>query len=243
LLTLTRIPEGPRGTEPYPAPTGTLSRKAYVEMSVAARRRRCCSGCIPHLRRDTRSLPCFAHHWRRRSVPSTTPRSSTSGLPPPESERSLSPKDTTCRLSSARLGYTAAVLEQHRRRLLGVGARSARASAPAALIDEMDCQRILIVCPNTAKRSVWEPELRRLCPWLEVVVLRNSKAQRERDLGYVKQLAASGSAVCAGRPLRGARHRCCSSGKGWARLVFRGTSSSAMRYTGLPILRPRRLVP
>lgn len=59
-----------------------------------------------------------------------------------------------------------------------------------ALVDDLDCNRVLVVCPNTAKRAVWEPELHRFLPGHEVVVIRNSKSQREKDLGYVSQLIA-----------------------------------------------------
>lgn len=85
-------------------------------------------------------------------------------------------------------GYLAAVLNAHGGAYLGHERGLGKTISSAAIIDETDASRVLIVCPNTAKRSVWEPELHRLCPWLEVVVLRNSKAQRDKDLGYVRQL-------------------------------------------------------
>lgn len=90
------------------------------------------------------------------------------------------------------LAYVAAVLESHGGAYLGWERGLGKSVGTAALIDELDCRRTLIVAPNTAKRAVWAPELARLCPWLEVVVLRNSRPQRERDLGYVKQLIETG---------------------------------------------------
>lgn len=93
------------------------------------------------------------------------------------------------------LGYVDAILETHGAAYLGWERGLGKSVGAAALIDELGAKRILIVAPNTAKRAVWEPELRRLCPWLEVVVLRNSKSQRERDLGYVKQLLSIKSPV------------------------------------------------
>lgn len=92
-------------------------------------------------------------------------------------------------------GYLAAVLQEHGGAYMGWERGLGKTIGAAALIDELDCQRVLIVCPNTAKRSVWAPELRRLCPWLEVIVLRNSKAQRERDLGFLKQFSVSDQPV------------------------------------------------
>lgn len=91
-------------------------------------------------------------------------------------------------------GYLAAVIQQHGGAYLGWERGLGKTIGTAAMIDELDCQRTLVVCPNTAKLSVWEPELRRLCPWLEVVVLRNTKTQREKDLGYVQQLIELGMA-------------------------------------------------
>lgn len=85
-------------------------------------------------------------------------------------------------------GFVAAVLEAHGGAYLGWAMGLGKTLGTAALIDELDCQQILVVCPNTSKKAVWEPELHRFCPWLEVVALRNSKAQREKDLGYVQQL-------------------------------------------------------
>jgi SNF2 family DNA or RNA helicase len=92
---------------------------------------------------------------------------------------------------STDLAYTAAVLRQHGASYLGWERGLGKSVGTAALLDELDSQRVLIVAPNTAKRAVWEPELHRLCPWLDVIVLRNTKAQREKDLGYLKQLDAN----------------------------------------------------
>jgi SNF2 family DNA or RNA helicase len=89
------------------------------------------------------------------------------------------------------LGYVASVLNRHGGAYLGWERGLGKTVGAAALIDELACERVLVVCPNTAKRAVWEPELRRLCPWLEVVSLRNTKAQRDKDLGYVQQLVKS----------------------------------------------------
>ena len=93
------------------------------------------------------------------------------------------------------LGYMAAVLETHGGAYLGWERGLGKTLGTAALIDELDAKQVLIVAPNTAKRAVWEPELRRFCPWLEVVVLRNIKAQRAKDLGYLGQLIQNRSPV------------------------------------------------
>jgi SNF2 family DNA or RNA helicase len=89
------------------------------------------------------------------------------------------------------LGYIHAVLEAHGGAYLGWERGLGKTLGAAALADavsEIDFTQILVVAPNTAKRSVWLPELRRFLPDIEVVVLRNTKSQREKDLGYVRQL-------------------------------------------------------
>jgi SNF2 family DNA or RNA helicase len=86
------------------------------------------------------------------------------------------------------LGYLAAVLTAHGGAYVGWSRGLGKSLGACALVEELECQRVLVVAPNTAKRAVWEPELHRFLPDYEVVVLRNSKSQREKDLGYVRQL-------------------------------------------------------
>lgn len=85
-------------------------------------------------------------------------------------------------------GYLADVIREHGGAYLGWDRGLGKTLASCAIIDDLGCQSVLVVAPNTAKRSVWEPELSRFLPWMEIVVLRNSKTQREKDLGYVQQL-------------------------------------------------------
>lgn len=87
------------------------------------------------------------------------------------------------------LGYLADVMRKHGAAYLGWERGLGKTVGACGLADELECERILVVAPNTAKRSVWEPDLQRWLPDHEVVVLRNVKNQRERDLGYVRQLA------------------------------------------------------
>lgn len=89
-------------------------------------------------------------------------------------------------------GYLADVMREHGSGYLGWQRGLGKTLGACALIDELEAKRTLIVAPNTAKRSVWEAELHKFMPWIEVVVLRNSKAQRDRDLGYVQQLIEAG---------------------------------------------------
>lgn len=123
------------------------------------------------------------------------------------------------------LGYLTAVMQSHSAAYLGWERGLGKTLAACALIDELDCQRVLVVCPNTAKRSVWEPELQRWCPWMEDIVLQNTKAKRTSDLAFAKQLKDAGYpfvlivhyealAIIAG----GGTRR--SSGDGWKRLAL-----------------------
>lgn len=89
-------------------------------------------------------------------------------------------------------GYLADVMRTHGSAYLGWSRGLGKTLGACAIADDLECNRVLVVCPNTAKRSVWEPELRRFCPWLEIIVLRNAKNQREKDLAYVRQLTQAG---------------------------------------------------
>lgn len=114
-------------------------------------------------------------------------------------------------------GYLAAVLDAHGGAYLGHERGLGKTISSAAIIDECGAERVLIVCPNTAKRSVWEPELKRLCPWLEVVVLRNAKSQREKDIGYVRQLLEVGQPVALVVHYEALAILAGTNGKGWQR--------------------------
>ena len=96
------------------------------------------------------------------------------------------------RYQATDLGYLAAVIRQHGAAYNGWSRGLGKTLGTCALIDDLMSNFVLIVCPNTAKRSVWEPELKRFCPWLEVVTLRNAKPQREKDIGWIKQLRGAG---------------------------------------------------
>ncbi len=80
------------------------------------------------------------------------------------------------------LGYIEEVLRVHGAAYIGWERGLGKTLAACALIDALGCQRTLIVAPNTAKRSVWEPELRRFLPNHKIVVLPNEKAKREKAL-------------------------------------------------------------
>lgn len=84
-------------------------------------------------------------------------------------------------------GYMAAVLEEHGGAYIGHDRGLGKTLQTCALIDALDCQRTLIVCPNTAKSPVWEAELNRYNPWLKVFVLPNLKAKREAMLDRVRE--------------------------------------------------------
>jgi SNF2 family DNA or RNA helicase len=90
------------------------------------------------------------------------------------------------------LGYLTAVLKEHGGGYLGWERGLGKTLGTCALIDEMDCQRTLVVAPNTAKQSVWGAELARWCPWLTVLVLPNDKPKRIKTMAKVKELTKAG---------------------------------------------------
>ncbi len=57
------------------------------------------------------------------------------------------------------------------------------------VVDGWDANFVFIACPNSAKQDPWVKALNRFTPWLEVVVMGNSKATRDaamkRAKGYV----------------------------------------------------------
>jgi SNF2 family DNA or RNA helicase len=92
-------------------------------------------------------------------------------------------------------GYLADVMRAHGSAYLGWSMGLGKTLAACALADDLDCKKILVVAPNTAKQAVWGPELEQFVPWAEAIVMRNTKAQREQDLGFAKQLTDGGRAV------------------------------------------------
>lgn len=83
------------------------------------------------------------------------------------------------------LGYVNQVLREHGGAYIGWERGLGKTLGAIALIEELQAQRVLIVAPNTAKRTVWEPEVEELLPH-ECFVLPNVKRQRERVLRWVK---------------------------------------------------------
>lgn len=91
------------------------------------------------------------------------------------------------------LGYVGAVLLQHGGAYIGWERGLGKTLGTACLIDDLGFEKVLVVAPNTAKESVWGAELRRFLPTHEIVVMRNTKAHRERDLRRAKELVRAGT--------------------------------------------------
>lgn len=87
------------------------------------------------------------------------------------------------------LVYLAEVLREHGAAYLGWDRGLGKTLGTIALIDELDAQRVLIECPNTAKQAVWAAELEKWAPWLDVIVLRNEKRNREWQMEMVRTAA------------------------------------------------------
>lgn len=83
------------------------------------------------------------------------------------------------------VGYVGSVLDAHGGAYIGWERGLGKTLAACALIDMQECKRTLIVAPNTAKRSVWLPELERFLPGHDVYVLPNEKKKREQCLAKV----------------------------------------------------------
>jgi SNF2 family DNA or RNA helicase len=82
------------------------------------------------------------------------------------------------------LGYIQAVLEEHHGAYIGWERGLGKTLGACAIIEAMDIQRALIVVPNTAKESVWRPEIEKWLPSRkdQIKVIPNQKVKREQFL-------------------------------------------------------------
>jgi SNF2 family DNA or RNA helicase len=103
--------------------------------------------------------------------------------------RARRPRLVAVRLPVARPRLPGRRAAQHKGAYVGWERGMGKTLGTCCLIDNLDAEKTLIVCPNTAKQTVWGDELKRFCPWLEVLVLPNSKPKRLAMLTYAQQLA------------------------------------------------------
>lgn len=87
------------------------------------------------------------------------------------------------------LGYIHEILESYHAGYVGWERGLGKTIGTLALIDELEVQKVLIVCPNTAKDSVWLPEVQHyLGDYFDhIEVLPNVKNRRERVLSWVQE--------------------------------------------------------
>lgn len=77
------------------------------------------------------------------------------------------------------LGYLAAVLLNHHGAYLGWERGLGKTLGACSIVDALGLNRVLVVCPNTAKEPVWKAEIERFLPHATVDVLPNVKAKRD----------------------------------------------------------------
>jgi len=96
------------------------------------------------------------------------------------------------------LGYIHAVLEEHKSAYVGWERGLGKTIGTLALIDELDAEKVMVVCPNTAKDTVWWPDVSHyLGEWFDhVEVLPNSKTRRERVLSWLQGWDDRGESHC-----------------------------------------------
>ncbi len=85
------------------------------------------------------------------------------------------------------LGYLRRVIEEHGGAYLGWERGLGKTLGTCTLIEALGCRRTLVVCPNTAKQSVWAAELARFLPNHEVDVMPNVKRHREYLLNLIRE--------------------------------------------------------
>ncbi len=59
-------------------------------------------------------------------------------------------------------------------------------------IEKWAASFVVVVCPNSAKLTTWQPALQQYTPWLGIVVLGNGRAAVERDCAAVKERLDNG---------------------------------------------------
>lgn len=84
------------------------------------------------------------------------------------------------------LGYLSDVLQEHGGAYLAWDRGLGKTLGALAVADELDCKRVLVVAPNTAKATVWEPHVRQFLPHHKCLVMPNSKPKREKLLAWLK---------------------------------------------------------
>jgi len=60
------------------------------------------------------------------------------------------------------------------------------------VMDMWDVNYVLIACPNNAKQDPWVHMLSQLCPWLGIVVVGNTRAEREAALAKARRRMDAG---------------------------------------------------
>ena len=86
------------------------------------------------------------------------------------------------------LGYLSEVIRTHGAGYLGWERGLGKTLGAAAIVENQQLSKVLVVAPNTAKQAVWGDDLAWWLPNHEVIVLRNPKAQREEDLARTREL-------------------------------------------------------
>lgn len=85
-------------------------------------------------------------------------------------------------------GYLRDVMKQHGAAYLGWERGLGKTIGGLGIIEDLGAKRVLIVAPNTAKRIVWLPDCEKFYgkTFDHIEVLPNTKAKRERYLGWLK---------------------------------------------------------
>lgn len=105
------------------------------------------------------------------------------------------------------LGYVHDVMQEHGAAYVGWERGLGKTIGTLALIDELEARRVLVVCPNTAKSSVWMPDLQYYLSnqFLHIEALPNTKKRRDQMLGWLREWNKRGDShvvVCNYEQLR-----------------------------------------
>lgn len=84
------------------------------------------------------------------------------------------------------LGYMADVLRMHHSAYVGWERGLGKTLGACALAEALDARRVLIICPNTAKETVWKPEVERFLGQPVAIMPNGSPQKRDKLMGHVK---------------------------------------------------------
>lgn len=116
------------------------------------------------------------------------------------------------------LGYIHAVLRKHQSAEIAWERGLGKTVAACALVEATAADKVMVVCPNTAKGSVWEDEIRRFLPDHDVWIMPNGKPEKREKLIQHFSTTHAKSVLITHYEALDIVAQTRSGGKGWSRI-------------------------